>query len=676
MGDPVSAAGGSDAAAVAPSRWLTPLFAFAATCYLLAPYLGLSSRTVDPRIAELWPPGGVGFVLLTTVWGAHRRVLTGTLASMVVVFAATEVALGVSVAAGTWASLAGTAQPVLMIVLYRRWAGRETWVPATPRSVGALLLATVSSSLALGLVGGFPHLGPGEVSPELGWWVVRNTVFCFVGGLTFLVIFYAPRSRVLRPSSLVNRVGLLATAGLCVYGTYLDSSLPLSWLLIIPSVWGGLTLTVRGTAYLSLTVALSAAALTYLPENQFGYRGLFPASSIIDVLVIASTGFAVLLTLMREQRGQLIGELDRRGAQSESQRRMLETVFNSMTDGVVILDEGLISMYNPAARQLLGQPMPTGNPRSWSETLGLRTPEGLPLPEAALVEGLWVQPDEASVTASLEVMVGPERSGRVLDMSARAIGSASRRSTMILLHDVTAQRARLRELGNFAGMVAHDLRGPLTVLDGWLEVVQDERAQPDGHRGGDEEGSLTEEALARARDASKRMRQVIEDWLSYTVVQNGQLRPEATKLHEVATEVVEGRLAHRSDSASPQFHLDLDHSVLADPGLLRQLLDNLVGNAIKYTPAGQAPWVQVSSDFDGEPGWVHVEVTDHGVGIPEGQEELIFEEFHRGPQQGRSAGTGLGLALARRIVSLHGGRLSARRNPEGGSTFSLTLPEA
>ena len=86
----------------------------------------------------------------------------------------------------------------------------------------------------------------------------------------------------------------------------------------------------------------------------------------------------------------------------------------------------------------------------------------------------------------------------------------------MLLHDVTSQRARLRELSNFAGMVAHDLRGPLTVLDGWLEVVQD---------GDGRARSFADADAVKARDASKRMRQVIEDWLNYTVVQNGQLRP-------------------------------------------------------------------------------------------------------------------------------------------------------
>ena len=99
-----------------------------------------------------------------------------------------------------------------------------------------------------------------------------------------------------------------------------------------------------------------------------------------------------------------------------------------------------------------------------------------------------------------------------------------------------------------------------------------------------------------------------------------------------------------------------------------------MGNAVKYTSPDVTPHVRLTSRRDLEPGWVRVEVADNGIGIPEGQEELIFEEFHRGPVAGRSAGTGLGLALTRRIVALHGGQLTCRSEDAGGSTFAFTLP--
>jgi signal transduction histidine kinase len=665
MASPQTAAGAYPSM---PGRKLAQCFAFAFACYLIAPWMGLDSRTVDPRIAENWPPGAVGFVLLSTVWFARRRILGTTLTAMVVVFALTAVAMDYAPQVALWLALVGVAQPLLMIWLYRRSLEHTGWAPESPREVAALLFAAVGTSVLLGLVGGFPFQSADDVfSKVLLWWVLRNTVWSFVGGVTFMVMFYGRRSTILPPSSWYNRIGLLGCAVLCVYGTYYDPSLPLSWLLIVPSVWGGMTLTVRGTGYLSITIALLAAAMTYLPQNQFRYGGILPASSIVDLLVIASTTFALLLTLMRQQRGELIHELDRKGAESETQRRVLETVFNSMTDGVVIVADSKVTMFNQAARQLLGRPIPSASPSSWARAFDLSTADGVPLDDDALHEGLLVENPGAGPPKSLEVLVGRDDAARILDVTAQPLGDAADRSTIVLLHDVTAQRARLRELSNFAGMVAHDLRGPLTVLDGWLEVVQD---------GESSDEIEAEDAVAKARDASKRMRQVIEDWLNYTVVQNGQLRPDAVKLEAIASEIVDSRRARWADGDEPRFVLDLSHSVEADPGLLRQLLDNLVGNAIKYTALDQAPWIQIASEDDTEPGWIRVDVTDRGIGIPEGEEELIFAEFHRGPIEGRSAGTGLGLALTRRIVSLHGGQMKAMRNLEGGSTFSFTLPAA
>jgi signal transduction histidine kinase len=648
---------------------VAPYLAFAATCYLIAPYLALDSFTVDPRIAELWPPGGVGFVLLTTVWFLGRRAIWLTLALMVLVFLVTSTLMGRGVGPSLWMALVGVGQPCLMAVLYRRQLNHTGWSPESPREVASLLYATLASSVLLAGLGGFPGINAGDLSSEvLWWWVLRNTVWCFVGGVTFMVVFYGRRQGALAPSPWFNRVGLTIAAFVCVYGSYHDPSLPLSWLLIIPSVWAGLTLTVRGTGYLALTVALAAASMSALPQNRFGYVGLLPASSIMDLLVIVSTAFTLLLTLMREQRAALITELDRKGIESENQRKMLETVFDSMSDGVVIVDNAAVSMYNSAARQLLGRPIPAGTPTSWAGDFGLSSANGGPLDDNELRDALWVDAGDAVPAKTLQVRVENDGASRTLDISAQAIGTPEERSTMVLLHDVTAQRARMHELSNFAGMVAHDLRGPLTVLDGWLEVVEDGEVLANQ--------SLVDDAVRKARESSRRMRQVIEDWLNYTVVQNGQLRPEPVKLFGVAGEIVDGRRASWAGDSEPQFSLELEHSVQADPGLLRQLLDNLVGNAIKYTASDQQPWVQIRSEADEEPGWIRVKVVDRGVGIPEGEEELIFNEFHRGPQEGRSAGTGLGLALTRRIVALHGGQMRALRNADVGSTFTFTLPEA
>lgn len=647
----------------APARTMVRFTLFAGACYLAAPYLGLDSRDVDVRIAELWPPGGVGFVLLSTIWLSGQRARLVTLVFMMVTFVTTAVLMGNSVGYAVWLGALALLQPTLMVWIYRRHLSSPGWAPETPRDIGGLLLSAVVSSTVVGALGGFPGLPiDSSFSKVLVWWVLRDTVFCFVGALTFLVIFFQRRDEVLGVSSIYVRAGLLLTSITCVYGTYVDPTLPLSWLLMIPCVWGGLTLTIRGTAYLSLTVALCAAAMTYLPANQFDYTGFLPAASIVDLLVIASVAFAFLLTLMRDQRARLIGELDGRRVESERSRQLLETVFESMTDGVMITGRDGVEKFNQSARRLLGKPIPLGRPFSWAEAYDLSTPDGRVLDDEVIREAL--APDGGR-PARLEVVVNGEGGAKVLDVEALPLGDGEA-GRLVLLHDATDQRARVRELTNFAGMVAHDLRGPLTVLDGWLEVLQDGSA-----RGTD----LGDEVADKAKEASLRMRQVIEDWLGYTVVQNGKPSPEAVKLVDAVGEIFDSR-GGGAEADEPVFTHDAAHAVFADPRLLRQLLDNLVGNAVKYTSPEFAPRVHVRSRPDDEPGWVRIDVTDQGIGIPEGEEEQIFEEFHRGGAEGRSAGTGLGLALTRRIVALHGGQLSARRNPEGGSTFTFTLPAA
>ena len=254
-------------------RDLLPYFVFAFACYCVAPYLGLSSRDVDPRIAEVWPPGGVGFVLLTVIWFTGRRVVVVTLAAMVLIFAVTAMLMGYHPALSVWLALCRRRPAAADGGDLPQPAGPpELGAREPPRPGGAVLrcgrlLAGARAARRL------PHAR--RRRPVAGAAVV--------GAAQHRVLLRRRRDLhgdVLRPSvhvlpasSWANRVGLLVTSVLCVYGTYYDPSLPLSWLLIIPSVWGGLTLTVRGTAYLAITVALIAASMTYLPQNQFGYTG-------------------------------------------------------------------------------------------------------------------------------------------------------------------------------------------------------------------------------------------------------------------------------------------------------------------------------------------------------------------------------------------------------------------
>jgi signal transduction histidine kinase len=108
--------------------------------------------------------------------------------------------------------------------------------------------------------------------------------------------------------------------------------------------------------------------------------------------------------------------------------------------------------------------------------------------------------------------------------------------------------------------------------------------------------------------------------------------------------------------------------------MLRRVLDNLVGNALKYVPAGQVAKIDISATANGLPGWLRLDVADRGIGIPDTDKPHVFEAFHRARAHSGYAGTGLGLAICRRIMERHGGGIAVADNPGGGTRFQVTLP--
>ena len=222
---------------------------------------------------------------------------------------------------------------------------------------------------------------------------------------------------------------------------------------------------------------------------------------------------------------------------------------------------------------------------------------------------------------------------------------------------------REREPAGFAGVAAHDLRSPLTAASAYLEVLADEDGaalEPQG-----------QEFLGRARSAVARTDRMLTDLLEYATAEQAELNLAQVNLGTLAAEVV----AERTDRMEPDPHrvtLGELPVVSGDPGMLRQVLDNLIGNALKYTAAGEPARVAVSGRRTGV-GW-RIEVADRGIGIPPQEREGVFDAFHRGAGAGGFTGSGLGLAICRKIVERHGGRIGVDDNPGGGSVFWFTLP--
>jgi signal transduction histidine kinase len=223
--------------------------------------------------------------------------------------------------------------------------------------------------------------------------------------------------------------------------------------------------------------------------------------------------------------------------------------------------------------------------------------------------------------------------------------------------------ARLKD--EFLGQVSHELRTPLTIIHGYSELIVD--------------GMLRdEEAIRQSADeihtSSALMLRLVDDLLDTSRLEAGrvELQPVVLDLGNWLIRLVTG-----FGQATPSHRIVADvceplPTVSADPDRLGQVMNNLLSNAARYSPAGTV--IRVSADVVGE--GIEIKVSDQGAGIAADDRERIFEKFYRGKHGATLAvrGTGLGLAVARQLIEAHGGGIGVQSTPGRGSTFWVRLP--
>jgi len=212
------------------------------------------------------------------------------------------------------------------------------------------------------------------------------------------------------------------------------------------------------------------------------------------------------------------------------------------------------------------------------------------------------------------------------------------------------------ELAEFAYVASHDLSEPLRTITSYLQLLR--------RRHGAALPPDAEGYVARSIDGADRLRALIDDLLAYSRVGRSERPPEAVDL--------EALVAGIAASLSADIEWDALPTVRGDARQLAQLLQNLLTNAIKFVAAGAEPRVRVSAEAV-EAGW-RIAVDDTGIGIEPDQSERIFGMFQRLHSRDAFPGTGIGLAIARKVVEGHGGRIWAESRPEGGTRMAFTLP--
>ncbi len=354
----------------------------------------------------------------------------------------------------------------------------------------------------------------------------------------------------------------------------------------------------------------------------------------------------------------LLDHLARRQAEVSEATSALRFAVDDSSEAKILLRDDRVTLVNAAASTLLG--IPADSPLAeWDEALESLTIEA--------EDGTRLSPDELLAAACVEpTVVKISRSGIPTRwVEVRGVGHADTHKTTLLTgRDVTEQRRVDAVRNEIVSLVTHDLRAPLTVISGYLDLL--ERQLPDDARS---------KAVASARRSAERMGLLLEDLLT------------ATRAEELFAPVVHDpvSLAALAEETAASFEHASAHRiaatatgrgvVLGEERRLRQVLVNIVSNAMKHaSEAGSIDIVVESRDSR-----VFAIVEDDGPGVPEPDREIIFERFARLATNGENRpGIGLGLYIVRAIVESHGGTVHVEGRPDGrsGARFVVELPEA
>jgi signal transduction histidine kinase len=268
---------------------------------------------------------------------------------------------------------------------------------------------------------------------------------------------------------------------------------------------------------------------------------------------------------------------------------------------------------------------------------------------------------------TLEVRRAEAAGGGVLRFSVRPVRRDDTAAAVIMIEDITQQRIADEARNAYVAQATHELRTPLTNIRLYVEQAIE---------AGDSDQVTRARCLNVINQESRRLERIVGDMLSVSEIEAGsfKLRAGDVRLDALFEELEEDFKAQGADKGiTLTFDMPPKLPVIqGDRDKIALAMHNLLGNALKYTPEGGSVTVRVAS----APGALTVEVIDTGIGIAPEESELIFERFYRSRDKrvDTITGTGLGLALAREVIRLHGGDIGVRSQINQGSTFTLTLP--
>ncbi|MBR3144071.1 PAS domain-containing protein [Candidatus Saccharibacteria bacterium] len=356
-----------------------------------------------------------------------------------------------------------------------------------------------------------------------------------------------------------------------------------------------------------------------------------------------------------------------------------ELALTTINDGVVVIDRaGVIMFINPAAATMLGQ-------TDWHNALGLdysllfkiETIEGRELSEAENMLTQSVHTGQPLEGYEVCLISGPSNKKIPISVSVVPVKNAAG-NRIITFRDITRELAEEGEQNEFVYTASHEMRTPVATIDGYLSLVLNPQTATIDERA---RGYLTS-----AQAAAKHLGHLFQDLLDTTKLDDGRIRPQFVPVEMVGLvkQISDGYIVSaKNKNIKFQFGSDDDayassHRIAqvvyasVDVNFMREIMGNLIENAIKYTPEGGSIYVNVRGDGDD----VLINVTDTGMGISADDIGHIFQKFYRADNSDTRTvgGTGLGLYIVKQRVEAMGGRVWAESAFGEGSTFYVSLP--
>ena len=396
---------------------------------------------------------------------------------------------------------------------------------------------------------------------------------------------------------------------------------------------------------------MTVTFLVFLPAESYSVQQL-PLRLLLMIITVA-----VVLRLVSQHSSSL--------KRTELLLQEVKSIISSMVEGLIAIDNKRNLVYcNSAAEKILGLEASKylGQPiKIFNQAISTRTVDSHEWNNIVrtAVSQLDKQPK------LIMQLKGPE----IIDVEVRffRVGSSDERSGIgAILRDITRERAIDKMKTDFISVASHELRTPMTVIYGFVELLLTTKVSAENQR----------LWLTRVHKESQRMNEIVDDLLNISRIESGRL---PIKLEPV---LVQALIKQLTDEFKPIYNTHIFYlnipadfpELWADARLTTQVLYNLIDNAIKYSPKGGA--ISISASIAKGANQGVVAVTDKGIGIPPDEIPRLFTRFHRIPRDETLAirGTGLGLAIVKQLVEMMDGKVWVESQLNHGSTFSIALP--